>query len=76
MESATITLARNRCFVDGQWTGEPKVPVTNKATGDIMARVPDCGEAETKGAIEAARFRGGRGCWPRIAARSCANGTI
>ena len=54
MESATITLARNRCFVDGQWTGEPKVPVTNKATGDIMARVPDCGEAETRSAIEAA----------------------
>jgi succinate-semialdehyde dehydrogenase/glutarate-semialdehyde dehydrogenase len=54
MESPTITLARNKCFVDGQWIGEPKLPVTNKATGDIIARVPDFGEAETRSAIEAA----------------------
>ena len=37
MDKPTITLARNRCYVDGQWVGEPKLPVTNKATGDIMA---------------------------------------
>jgi succinate-semialdehyde dehydrogenase/glutarate-semialdehyde dehydrogenase len=54
MEKATITLAKNKCFVDGQWVGEPKVPVTNKATGDIIARVPDFGGSETRGAIEAA----------------------
>jgi hypothetical protein len=54
MDKPTITLARNKCYVDGQWVGEPKVPVTNKATGDIMARVPDFGEAETRSAIEAA----------------------
>ncbi len=54
MDKPTITLARNKCYVDGQWVGEPKLPVTNKATGEIMARVPDFGEAETKQAIEAA----------------------
>jgi succinate-semialdehyde dehydrogenase / glutarate-semialdehyde dehydrogenase len=54
MDKPTITLARNKCFVDGQWIGEPKMPVTNKATGDIMARVPEFGEAETRAAIEAA----------------------
>jgi succinate-semialdehyde dehydrogenase/glutarate-semialdehyde dehydrogenase len=54
MDKPTITLARNKCYVDGQWIGEPKVPVTNKATGDIMARVPDFGETETRAAIAAA----------------------
>ena len=49
MDKPTITLARNKCYVDGQWVGEPKLPVTNKATGEIMARVPDFGEAETRG---------------------------
>ncbi len=54
MDKPTITLARNKCYVDGQWIGEPKLPVTNKATGDIMARVPELGEAETRAAIDAA----------------------
>jgi succinate-semialdehyde dehydrogenase/glutarate-semialdehyde dehydrogenase len=54
MDKPTITLARNKCYVDGRWIGEPKVPVTNKATGDIIARVPDFGEAETRAAIDAA----------------------
>jgi succinate-semialdehyde dehydrogenase / glutarate-semialdehyde dehydrogenase len=54
MDTPTLSLARSQCYVDGRWVGEPKVPVTNKATGEIMARVPDFGEAETRGAIEAA----------------------
>jgi succinate-semialdehyde dehydrogenase / glutarate-semialdehyde dehydrogenase len=54
MDKPTISLARNKCYVDGQWVGEPKVPVTNKATGDIITRVPDFGEAETRQAVEAA----------------------
>ena len=54
MDKPTISLAKNKCYVDGQWIGEPKLPVTNKATGEIMARVPDFGEAETRKAIEAA----------------------
>ena len=54
MDKPTISLAKNKCYVDGQWVGEPKLPVTNKATGDIMARVPEFGEAETRRAIAAA----------------------
>jgi succinate-semialdehyde dehydrogenase/glutarate-semialdehyde dehydrogenase len=54
MDKPTISIARNKCFVDGQWVGEPKLPVTNKATGEIIARVPDFGELETRHAIEAA----------------------
>jgi succinate-semialdehyde dehydrogenase/glutarate-semialdehyde dehydrogenase len=54
MDKPTISLARNKCFVDGQWVGEPTLPVTNKATGDIMARVPEFGEKETREAIAAA----------------------
>ena len=55
MDTPTITLAKSKCYVDGQWVGEPKVPVTNKATGEVMTSVPDFGEAETRAAIEAAR---------------------
>jgi succinate-semialdehyde dehydrogenase/glutarate-semialdehyde dehydrogenase len=54
MDTPTITLAKSKCYVDGQWVGEPKVPVTNKATGEVMTHVPDFGEAETRAAIEAA----------------------
>jgi len=54
MDKPTITLARNKCYVDGQWIGEPRLPVTNKASGEIMARVPDFGEDETRAAITAA----------------------
>jgi succinate-semialdehyde dehydrogenase / glutarate-semialdehyde dehydrogenase len=53
MDKPTV-IAKNQCYVDGQWVGEPKLPVTNKATGDIMARVPEFGEAETREAIAAA----------------------
>jgi succinate-semialdehyde dehydrogenase / glutarate-semialdehyde dehydrogenase len=54
MDKATITLAKNKCYVDGQWVGEPTIPVTNKATGEVIARVPDFGAEETRRAIEAA----------------------
>jgi succinate-semialdehyde dehydrogenase/glutarate-semialdehyde dehydrogenase len=55
MDTPTLKLARSQCYIDGQWVGEPKVPVTNKATGEVMTRVPDLGEAETRLAIEAAK---------------------
>ncbi len=55
MDKPTISIAKNKCYVDGQWIGEPKIPVTNKATGEIIARVPDFGESETRAAIEAAK---------------------
>ncbi|KAB2910529.1 MAG: NAD-dependent succinate-semialdehyde dehydrogenase [Hyphomicrobiaceae bacterium] len=54
MDKPTVSLAKNKCYVDGQWVGEPKNPVTNKATGDIIARVPEFGEKEAREAIAAA----------------------
>jgi succinate-semialdehyde dehydrogenase/glutarate-semialdehyde dehydrogenase len=54
MDKPTISLVKSQCYVDGQWTGEPKLPVTNKATGDVITKVPSFGEAETRAAIEAA----------------------
>jgi succinate-semialdehyde dehydrogenase/glutarate-semialdehyde dehydrogenase len=54
MDKPTVSLTKHKCYVDGQWVGEPTVAVTNKATGDIIARVPDFGEAETRQAVEAA----------------------
>ncbi|HEY1243452.1 MAG TPA: NAD-dependent succinate-semialdehyde dehydrogenase [Hyphomicrobiaceae bacterium] len=54
MDTPTLTLAKSQCYVDGRWVGEPKVPVTDKATGEVLARVPEFGEAETRAAIEAA----------------------
>jgi succinate-semialdehyde dehydrogenase / glutarate-semialdehyde dehydrogenase len=54
MDKPTISLIKSQCYVDGQWVGEPKVPVTNKATGDTIAKVPDFGEADTRRAVEAA----------------------
>ena len=48
MDKPTISLIRSQCYVDGQWTGEPKLPVTNKATGGVIAKVPSLGEAETR----------------------------
>ncbi|MBV7256643.1 NAD-dependent succinate-semialdehyde dehydrogenase [Pacificimonas sp. WHA3] len=48
-------LLREDCYIAGEWTGgEARIPVTNPATGEIIANVPKLGAAETKRAIEAA----------------------
>jgi succinate-semialdehyde dehydrogenase / glutarate-semialdehyde dehydrogenase len=54
MDKPTISVARNKCYVDGEWIGEPKTAVTNKATGDVLARVPEFGQTETRAAVAAA----------------------
>ncbi len=55
-------LFREQAYIDGQWvnadSGETD-PVTNPATGEVLATVPRCGAAETKRAIEAANA-----AWP------------
>lgn len=51
------SLLRSACLIDGQWTAADNkgtISVTNKATGQIIGTVPNCGRAETKRAIEAA----------------------
>jgi succinate-semialdehyde dehydrogenase / glutarate-semialdehyde dehydrogenase len=54
MDKPVITLLKSQAYIDGQWVGTPTMAVTNKATGDIIGRVPDMGAAETRQAIEAA----------------------
>jgi succinate-semialdehyde dehydrogenase/glutarate-semialdehyde dehydrogenase len=52
------TLLRNQCYIDGQWVGADNgstFAVTNPASGEILAQVPDCTAAETRRAIDAAR---------------------
>ena len=50
-------LLKTKAYINGQWvdadSGET-VPVTNPATGEVIAEVAKCGTAETRRAIEAA----------------------
>jgi succinate-semialdehyde dehydrogenase/glutarate-semialdehyde dehydrogenase len=50
-------LLRTQAFIDGEWVdadaGET-LPVTNPATGEVIAEVAKCGTAETRRAIRAA----------------------
>jgi succinate-semialdehyde dehydrogenase / glutarate-semialdehyde dehydrogenase len=54
MDKPVISLLRKQCFVDGQWVGEPALPVTNPATGDEIAKVPLTDARGTQAAIAAA----------------------
>jgi acyl-CoA reductase-like NAD-dependent aldehyde dehydrogenase len=54
MDKPVITLLKSQAYIDGAWVGTPSMAVTNKATGDIIGRVPDMGATETRQAIEAA----------------------
>ncbi len=48
------TLLRSQCLIDGAWTGTPESVVTNPATGDELASVPNLGAEEATRAVEAA----------------------
>lgn len=48
-------LLRRQCFIDGDWTGEGRIPVTDPATGEVLAHVPDLGAEESRAAIQAAQ---------------------
>ena len=67
MDKKVITLLRTQAYIDGAWVGEPQLPVTDKATGEEIARVPALGAAETKAAIEAAHRAFGP--WSRMLAK-------
>jgi succinate-semialdehyde dehydrogenase/glutarate-semialdehyde dehydrogenase len=54
MDKTLISLLKTQAFIDGAWIGEPRMAVTDKATGEEIARVPDMGAAETNAAIDAA----------------------
>ena len=48
------TLLKERCYVGGEWVGELTQAVNDPATGEVLARVPRFGAAETTDAIEKA----------------------
>jgi succinate-semialdehyde dehydrogenase/glutarate-semialdehyde dehydrogenase len=48
------SLLREACLLGGAWIGEPRDPVDNPATGEIIARVPRFGAEEATRAVEAA----------------------
>jgi len=54
MDQIAQSLVRQQCYVNGEWIGQPTVPVTDPATGDELARVPNFGASETSAAIDAA----------------------
>ncbi len=50
-------LLKGEAYINGEWTaadGGETTPVTNPATGEVLAEVARCGQAETRRAIEAA----------------------
>ena len=67
MQLSDPSLLREQCYVGGRWTGEPATDVTDPATGDVVARVPRFGAAETEAAVGAAEqaFPG----WSRMLAK-------
>ncbi len=54
MQKSTIELVHDRAFIDGAWVGTPVAPVRNKATGEVITKVPDMGAEDARAAIEAA----------------------
>jgi succinate-semialdehyde dehydrogenase/glutarate-semialdehyde dehydrogenase len=54
MQLKTPSIIKDQCLIGSKWTGRPTLDVTNPATGEIVGRVPDLGQAETRAAIEAA----------------------
>lgn len=50
-------LFREACYIDGKWVQADSgktVSINNPATGEMLGKIPECGQAETKRAIEAA----------------------
>lgn len=48
------TLLRSQSFINGEFTGDAVLPVTNPATGEVLGHVPNHGAAEATTAVEAA----------------------
>lgn len=67
MDQSVQSLIRQQCYLDGGWTGDPIAPVHNPATGDMIAKVPHFGAAETRAAIDVAHRA--FGTWGRLLAK-------
>ena len=64
-------LLKTRCLIDGQWQDADSgqtIAVTNPATGETIATVPDMGAAEARRAIDAAERA--RHAWARQPAKA------
>lgn len=64
------SLLQTRCLIDGQWLDADSgktIAVTNPATGETIAHVPDMGAAETRRAIDAAETA--RAAWQKKTAK-------
>ena len=64
------SLLQTRCLIDGQWLDADSgktISVTNPATGETIAHVPDMGAAETRRAIDAAEAA--RAAWQKKTAK-------
>lgn len=48
------SLLRDRCFIDGAWSGTPTTPVNNPVNGLELAKVPRMSTEEATAAVEAA----------------------
>src|SRR5579871_2436728 len=63
-----MRLFRQQCYINGKWLDADSgktVEVTNPATGEVIATVPQMGAAETRRAIEAANA-----AWPAWARKT------
>jgi succinate-semialdehyde dehydrogenase/glutarate-semialdehyde dehydrogenase len=54
MKLSSKALLKDQCFLNGEWVGCPDITVSNPATGEMLARVPDFGAEEATQAVEAA----------------------
>jgi len=69
MRIQDIDLLREQCYIDGEWVGAQDgalLDVTDPATGEVIARVPSMGAAETRRAVAAAE--GAWGSWRALTA--------
>ena len=71
MDKRLISLLKTQAYIDGMWVGEPTTAVFDKATGDVLARVPDLGVAEARAAVEAAH--GALASWSKRIAKERAH---
>ncbi|GAC1584864.1 MAG: aldehyde dehydrogenase [Candidatus Velthaea sp.] len=71
MTTATVPIATTQLFIDGKWTGAASGATyedRNPATGEVIARIAEAGDADVDAAVTAARraFAGGK--WPAFSA--------
>ncbi len=47
-------LLKDKAFIGGEWVGTPETPVTDKATGEVIGKVPNMGRKDAEQAIAVA----------------------